>query len=139
MKSHRRKFIKNTGLLCGGIGLGATGLVTSCTPITYVSATLIENKLLIKKADWGESSFVVVKSKRLPKPLYVCQLSTDNYVALLMECTHKQCEVRPSSQGLNCPCHGSEFDRTGKVLEGPAREDLAEFTVASDEENIYIG
>ena len=139
MKSRRRKFIKNAGLVCGGISLGATGLVTSCTPITYVSATLVENKFLIKKADWGENSFVVLKNKRLPKPLYVGQLGTDDYVALLMECTHKQCEVRPSSQGLNCPCHGSEFDRSGKVLEGPAEKDLAQFTVTSDEDNVYVG
>jgi len=135
----RRKFIKNASLVSGGISLGAIGLVTGCTPITYVSATQVDNRLQIKKADWGESNFVVVKYKKLPKPLYVSNLGNGKYIALLMQCTHKQCEVRPFAQGLSCPCHGSEFDQTGKVLEGPAKKDLAEFTVTTYEQNIYIG
>ena len=139
MKTCRRTFIKNASLVSGGLCLGVTALAPGCTPITYVSATVAENKLVVKKAMWGESNFIVVKSARLPKPLYVTRLSADQYIALLMQCTHKECEVRPASQGLSCPCHGSEFDRNGKVLEGPAKEDLAQFTVTTDEENIYIG
>lgn len=138
MEKGRRTFIKNTAVLSGGLCIGILNLLPGCASISYVTATEEENRLVIKKSDWGEGDFVVIKTRQLPKPIYVSRLAEDKYAAVLMRCTHKQCEVRPYSQGLSCPCHGSEFDRTGKVLEGPAPSDLMKFTVTTDVENIYI-
>ena len=41
-------------------------------------------------------------------------------------CTHLQCIVQWNSveQSWDCPCHGSRFDPRGKVLLGPAIDDL---------------
>ncbi len=40
---------------------------------------------------------------------------------------------------LECPWHFAEFDiRTGKVLRGPARQDLYTYTVKIEDEAIYI-
>jgi nitrite reductase/ring-hydroxylating ferredoxin subunit len=35
-------------------------------------------------------------------------------------CTHLGCLVSASADGFLCPCHGSKYDREGKVTAGPA-------------------
>jgi Rieske Fe-S protein len=44
-------------------------------------------------------------------------------------CTHAGCPTQPANGDLFCPCHGSLFDGTGKVLRGPARASLPHYRV----------
>ncbi len=39
-------------------------------------------------------------------------------------CTHLGCIVALSENGFQCPCHGSKFNREGKVTGGPAPRNL---------------
>jgi len=56
--------------------------------------------------------------------------------AMTITCTHQGCDVEPIGTGasatLDCPCHGSQFDRNGGVVRGPASSPLAHFAVAVD-------
>ena len=55
-------------------------------------------------------------------------------VAFSILCTHVCCQLEysPAYKELGCPCHGSIFDATGKVLQGPALEDLPKVTLRVD-------
>lgn len=136
MTWNRRKFVKTTSAMAGASSCGLISLV-GCTPLKYVSGEVKNNALVIDKSQWGEAAFVLVKHEKLPKPIFVKQ-TDQGYSAIFLECTHKQCEVRPNSRSLKCPCHGSEYDHGGKVLKGPAEKDLRSFKIWDDQNAIYI-
>lgn len=57
-------------------------------------------------------------------------------LVLSATCTHKGCKVRVSpDQSFYCKCHGSRFDRDGRVTRGPATRDLPKLQVRTDERN----
>lgn len=136
MTWQRRKFIRTTSVLASVGSCGLTSLV-GCTPVQYISGEVKDDQLIIDKGQWGESAFVLVKHQQLSAPIFVKRLPT-GYTALYLECTHKKCEVRANSKTLKCPCHGSEFDHRGQVLNGPAENELKSFQIREDEKYIYI-
>ena len=44
-----------------------------------------------------------------------------------IRCPHLGCQLEwnPDEHSWDCPCHGSRFDYRGKLISGPAQEDLA--------------
>lgn len=67
----------------------------------------------------------------------------DGLYAMTVTCTHEGCDVDPVGSGnsarLQCPCHGSQFDRNGNVTHGPAGAPLAHYAVEVDDSgNITI-
>jgi cytochrome b6-f complex iron-sulfur subunit len=44
-------------------------------------------------------------------------------------CTHLGCTLEKSSDGFECPCHGSCYNLKGEVLSGPAPRDLSWYRV----------
>ena len=61
--------------------------------------------------------------------LIVYRVDTTTFVAVSAVCTHAGCELPvPASGVITCRCHGSKFDTSGKVLKGPATDDLRQVT-----------
>jgi cytochrome b6-f complex iron-sulfur subunit len=55
-------------------------------------------------------------------------------MALWQRCVHLGCRVPSceSSQGFECPCHGSKYNRHGEYEQGPAPRNLDRFSVSID-------
>lgn len=55
-------------------------------------------------------------------------------MALWQRCVHLGCRVPSceSSQGFECPCHGSKYNRHGEYEDGPAPRNLDRFAVSVD-------
>jgi Rieske Fe-S protein len=62
--------------------------------------------------------------------------------AVSMACTHLACDIGDGGeidwQGIRCPCHGSRYDRDGRVVEGPAVRDLRNHPVSFDGERVIV-
>lgn len=142
----RKEFIKTCGYTCLG-GTALVALLQSCASTNYFAQTAFEeNKILIRKTEFlktekekiTERKFVLVKTEKIGYPIGVYKISENEYSALLLQCTHKSCELQPQGNFLVCPCHGSEFTNTGVVQNPPAEQNLKIYKTSTDNENIYI-
>jgi cytochrome b6-f complex iron-sulfur subunit len=108
----RRKFITTLTLLLTSGGL----LVRYLTPRNSENRRVL---LSAAAADVPPGGALLFRNERL------ALLRDDNgFYALSLICTHLGCTVIVTEDALSCPCHGSLFDRQGKVLKGPANDPL---------------
>lgn len=58
-------------------------------------------------------------------------LAAGGFMALFQRCVHLGCRVPwcDTSQGFECPCHGSKYNYTGEYEAGPAPRNLDRFVV----------
>ncbi len=141
----RRNFIRICGYSAIGIPFGAA-LLQSCDVLYYASSTLEARRIIVAQSEFIKEKggkqlsrdFVLLKKEGLGFPICLYRTNKDGYVASLLQCTHNGCELNVGGGMYSCPCHGSEFSTSGKVLEGPADQDLTTFKTESDHENIYI-
>ncbi len=68
--------------------------------------------------------FPVGTTKVLDDKNVVIFTDNDGLHAISNICTHLGCIVSPVDWGFQCPCHGSKFDKKGKVIGGPAPRPL---------------
>lgn len=77
----------------------------------------------IEEAELEPGQGMTVRDGASKKGLY---REDDTYYIMDNRCTHMGCSLNwnQSDRTWDCPCHGSRFSRKGKVIEGPAVEDL---------------
>lgn len=93
---------------------------------------LVISKLFIKKADIENieiGSGKVLKSNNTNVLVY--RESKDEFIFLKNKCTHLGCSLiwNDVDKVWESKCHGSIFDRYGKVIYGPAIKDLEEIII----------
>jgi nitrite reductase/ring-hydroxylating ferredoxin subunit len=113
----RRKFIKTLIVLLASGGL----LVRYLTPRSSGKRRVLASAAL---ADVPHNGALLFRDERL-----ILMRDTSGYYALSLICTHLGCTVIVTEDELSCPCHGSRFDRQGKVLKGPAGRPLERMKV----------
>jgi len=64
--------------------------------------------------------------------------ANDVYDSMLMQCTHQQNQLIPTGNGYVCNLHGSQFDKEGKVMKGPAENALKKYPTSIDRDKLII-
>ncbi len=127
----RKKFIQLT----------ATAIATG-TLITLIDACKKSGNSVDFTLDLNSSSNAALKINGGSLVYDNVIVINDNgtYIAISDVCTHQSCGLSYSSskKKLNCSCHGSQFDTTGKVLTGPATQDLKVYTATVNGSNLHV-
>jgi Rieske Fe-S protein len=113
----RRKFITTLALACASLAL----LWRYLTPPSLSRRQVVARA---PRADVPADGALVFSRERV-----ALMREGDTVYALDLVCTHLGCTVKVTGSGLSCPCHGSRFDRQGRVLKGPADRALRRLKV----------
>ncbi len=139
--STRRDFLKTLAAAVVS-SAGAPLLLTGCAGLATVRAQVSENRITLKKTETRAltvpNGILVVRAPQLSGPIILRNLAEVGIVAVSSICTHSGCEVRAMPHSLQCPCHGSEYDELGDVLEGPASQPLKRYQVEETKDLIII-
>lgn len=117
--------------------IGAVGLISFFA--------FIWNKLTLNHLE-------AVKKKSLTLPFnpnkaiafsddYIIVTQNNTTTVYSAHCTHLGCKIdKLEGDRFVCPCHGSQYDLGGKVLKGPAYNNLKEIpsSISEDGKNIII-
>lgn len=70
----------------------------------------------------------------------VARTAADRFSAVNATCTHEACAITGwDNTNFVCPCHGSRFNTSGQVLNGPARTSLRVFNTQFVNNVLTIG
>lgn len=145
MRVTRREFIAKACMACAG-GSAFSSMLSACSATHYVNGVFNANGISISKTEFEyvkkektyTRQFILVHHDKLEYPIYLFRISDKKYNALWMKCTHQGSELQASGDHLYCPSHGSEFDKNGSVIQGPAEKNLRSFPVTIEPETLLI-
>jgi Rieske Fe-S protein len=122
----RREFMTTCACLLAG------GLVSACASLAARPVPIAGGSIRLALTEHPELTRPDGALKILPTgatdPLYVLRLDDGQFAVISPICTHQGCTVDIQGPRLVCPCHGSTYDREGRVLRGPAQRSLTRFT-----------
>jgi cytochrome b6-f complex iron-sulfur subunit len=132
----RREFVTTCACLLAG------GLVSACASLAARPVPITDGRIRLALSEHPELNRPEGAVKILPHgatdPLYVLRLDDGQFAVISPICTHQGCTVDIQGPRLVCPCHGSTYDREGRVLRGPAQRSLTRFTTAVSDGALVI-
>jgi Rieske Fe-S protein len=142
---NRKEFLKTCGFGCLS-GLTAITLLQSCSSSQVLTKEISGSDILVPITDFviknngtiEYKKYIIIQNEQLKFPICIYRFDTNNYSALLMECTHQGAELQVFGDKLQCSAHGSEFNNKGSVESGPADRNLRNFPITIDNNTLKI-
>jgi Rieske Fe-S protein len=140
MQIERRKFLESACKACllAGAGLLISDL-TACSPsFKVIKLPITQNTVRLPLTSFAKEPLQIVRPEGWFYDIAVRKTSTEQYEALLLECTHQQNQLIASSKGFNCTLHGSQFGLNGQVIKGPAEDPLKRLSTRLEQGQLVI-
>lgn len=138
----RRSFLKNTCNICllGAAGYSLPLVLNGCKTASYsVYKTPVNGKTVqVPLSLFTTTTTQFVRPNGWYRDIAVQKKEDGSYYALLLECTHQENALTPTSNGYHCSLHGSDFDKNGNVRKGPAEQSLTKYNTVIQENNLII-
>ena len=119
-----------------------TSVLGACASLVTRSVTPIDGALRLALVHYPElaadGGSLKVVATGIPDPIYVLALGNRRFAALSPVCTHLGCTVEIEQSRLVCPCHGSTYDREGRVVRGPAEQSLTRFKAELSSDDVLV-
>ena len=117
----RRGFLKVVAA-SGGVALGAS-LFEGCSGGVTLDLTKPANQPLS-----AVGGTIALDANSIdPDGILVVRDTETSVKAFSRKCMHAHCVIAPFQAGVStCPCHGSQYDTTGKNIHGPTKEPLGQ-------------
>lgn len=133
----RRALLRGLGLACAAAMIpGAAGCMQQGSDLPTANTTSCGGSVCIDLAQAGNTALTAVGGAMLvdiaTDTVMVIRASDTAVVALSAICTHAGCSMNfdASTNRIVCPCHGSQFDEQGNVVQGPARRPVKVYTAS---------
>lgn len=130
---HRRHFLQLAWKSLLGLSgaLGLTGLVRYFSFQPYPTPQT--------SFDLGALDELNIQSSMVVEQAQAIVVRTGNELrAFSLVCPHLGCVVDLKKDGFTCPCHGSQFNLDGDVIQGPASQPLRPLDLEIDENGHLI-
>jgi cytochrome b6-f complex iron-sulfur subunit len=115
----RRDFLSFASI--GAVVLSSLAVVAGILRFTKPNVHYEESK----KVKIGKPEiFPVGATKKFDNPNFFVFSDNEGLHAVSSICTHLGCIVVLKKDGFQCPCHGSAYNKDGKVIAGPAPRSL---------------
>ena len=136
---NRREFVKDTITGIGTVAFGSFMLVnqSGCSEGNPTAPNNNSDETITVDLSLSENSALAMVSGTLAlganvldsKGILLYRQSDTNVLAFSRNCTHNGCTIGSFQNGKSaCPCHDSQFDTSGNVLNGPAVNPLTQYT-----------
>jgi len=142
--SSRREFIKETVLGLGLVTLGSFSLflTNGCSDFGPTESEddteendisiLIDISLPENQAVSSVGGAIAIGANALDrKGMLIYRESETSILVISRKCTHNGCVIGAFQNGVStCPCHGSKYNTSGGVINGPASKPLKQYNAS---------
>ena len=133
---NRREFVKDTLTGIGTVAFGSFMLVNQSGCSSPTEPNNRDETITVDLSSSENSALATVGGTLAlgenvldSKGILLYRQSDTNVLAFSRNCTHNGCTIGSFQNGTSaCPCHGSQFDTSGSVVNGPAVNPLSQYS-----------
>ena len=113
--------------------------LSSCATLPVFKTAVNDKKITVPENLFAETNFQLIQPQGMYYNIGLKKEPDGTYTALLLRCTHADNQLSiAGNSGYICNLHGSQFDKEGHVIKGPAERDLKRYPTQVVQNQIII-